>query len=242
MIFRVRLKSFFKQRRRAQSFVELALILPVLLLMVLGVVEVAFFIGRYLDALDLTREAARFASVRDPFSGMAGDQNCNTPDLFDYYYDTACVFSPPAGSDNCTDPNFCNGMNPYVYLNTATDDVVITVFTVTDSAVSNTWPAPDGYWALSDHDTDTTNDGNWQKNCQGEISATPLRLTSNDIDDHLSSAAPKGEGYVAIEFYYCHAQALNLPVITSIIPNPMRIHAYTIMSMPAGAPTATPRP
>jgi len=41
-------------RTRGQSFVELALILPVLLLMLLGLVEVAFFMSKYLDGLDLT--------------------------------------------------------------------------------------------------------------------------------------------------------------------------------------------
>ncbi len=54
-------------RFRGQSFLELALILPILLIMLMGLVEVSLFIGRYLDILDLTREAARFASVRDPF-------------------------------------------------------------------------------------------------------------------------------------------------------------------------------
>ena len=38
--------------------------------MLLGMVEVVVFIGRYLDVLDLTREAARFASVRDPFTAL----------------------------------------------------------------------------------------------------------------------------------------------------------------------------
>ncbi len=48
-----------------QSLVELAIILPLLLLMLAGMVEVAFGMFAYLTALDLTREAARFASVRD---------------------------------------------------------------------------------------------------------------------------------------------------------------------------------
>ena len=56
-----------RQLSRGQSFVELALVVPILLLILLGVVEVAFFMGRYLDVLDLTREAARFASGRSPY-------------------------------------------------------------------------------------------------------------------------------------------------------------------------------
>ena len=50
-------------------------VVGIFIILLLGVVEVTFFIGRYLDLLDLTREAARFASVRDPFEVLAGDPN-----------------------------------------------------------------------------------------------------------------------------------------------------------------------
>ena len=49
------------------------------------------------------------------------------------------------------------------------------------------------------------------------------------------------KGFVAVEIYYCHTQALNLPVFTLFVPNPLMIHAYTIMPLPAAAPTPTPR-
>jgi hypothetical protein len=53
--------------------------------------------------------------------------------------------------------------------------------------------------------------------------------------------APPSKGFVAVELYYCYKQALNIPPLNLIIPNPMMIHAYTIMPLPAAAPTATPR-
>jgi len=227
--------------QRAQSFVELALILPILLIMILGMIEVAFFIGRYLDMLDLTREAARFASVRDPFSGVTGDQNCSTPDLFEFYYDTSCVFSPPANSSACTDPNFCNGMNSNTYINTALDDVLITVYTVNNNRVTNVWPSPSGYWALSDHDADTLHNNNWKYDCQGNQTATTPYYTADVVNNSLSLSAPPNEGFVAVEFYYCYEQVLGLPFITIFIPDPLRIHAYTLMPLPAAAPSPTPK-
>ena len=54
--------------KKAQSFVEFALVLPILLIILLGVVELTLFIGSYINLVDLTREAARFASNRDPFA------------------------------------------------------------------------------------------------------------------------------------------------------------------------------
>ncbi len=50
---------------RGQSLVELSLIVPLVLIMLVGMIEVGFLIFNYLNAMDLTREAARFASTRN---------------------------------------------------------------------------------------------------------------------------------------------------------------------------------
>jgi hypothetical protein len=244
--------------KKAQSFLELAVILPVLLLILLGVIELSFMVSQYLDMLDLTREAARFASVRDPHDYVAADQNCSTPGLFDFYYDTACIFSPPAGTDGC-DPLFCNGLNPFVLLNPATDDVVITVFSVSDEGavyeVKDVWPKlgiptgelDDKYWALSNNDTHGGRDDNWKEDCEGNIIRTEPYytldlVTSKLVKTPISTKMVKNKGYVAVELYYCYHQVLQLPFFSTFVSDPMRLHAYTFMSLPAAAPTPTPRP
>jgi hypothetical protein len=234
---------------KGQSFLELAVILPVLLIIAVGMTEVAFFTGRYLDMLDLTREAARFASLRDPFppAGYVGDYDCSTQNFFDFYYDTACVFSPPY-SASCPDATFCNGFNPFIPLDMARDDVVIEAFTLIQASdgthiAERAFPEPDGYWALSDHDTNAAH-GNWKKDCLGHNIRTAPYFTLARINSYLlqDSNTPSSKGYVAVEFYYCYHQVLNLPIVANLIPNPMRINAYTLMSLPAAAPTATPIP
>lgn len=260
---------------RAQSFVELALIIPVLILMLLGMMEVVIFIGRYLDILDMTREAARFASLRDyEVLGYLPSADCRpkvtlddghggTIDVeppFHFYFQTSCIFSPPQGSPNCTGPNdpWCNGVNSYVRFNPATDDIVISVYTIefrgTGHIVSNTWPQPDaqadngvernGYWAYSDNDSDTAHNNNWKYDCQGNLTRTTPHVDYNVVNDALSRGplARGNKGYVAVEFYYCYDQVLALPVVTEFVPNPVRIHAYTLMPLPSAAPTPTPRP
>jgi hypothetical protein len=263
-------------RKRGQSFLELALVLPILLLILMGLVEVAIFIGRYLDVLDLTREAARFASVRDPFTIIMTSPNfdCSDPNQFFFYFQTACIFSPPS-NPTCVanhDP-FCNGMNAYVSMNPETDDVVISAYTVDGSnIVSDVHPKPNAdprfsgaayideggrtsyYWALSDHDADTTHNGNWQKDCKGNVQSGKIPYYSlTRVQDITSSTslndangtpvvAPSSKGFVAIEMYYCYTQALSLPIFTVFVPNPLMIHAYTIMPLPAAAPTPTPHP
>lgn len=242
-------------RSRAQSFVELALVLPILLLLLLGVVEISIFIGRYMDVLDLTREAARFASVREPSFkatpvGPTPVYNCSTPEPFNFYYHSACMFSPPSDSGVCSDARFCNGLNPYIHLDQAVDDVVISVYTVSDESVQNPFPKPLGYWAFSDYDSDTSHNANWTKNCKG----TPVRAEPYYNRERVATLIaplysgstetvppPPNKGFVAIEFYYCHEQVLDLPLFTNIVPNPIQIHAYTIMPLPAAAPSPTPK-
>ncbi|NSW53463.1 MAG: pilus assembly protein [Anaerolineae bacterium] len=232
-----------EQRRHAagQSLIELALILPILLIMVLGLVEVAAFVGSYLDGLDLVREAARFASLRDPFYDGPTDMNCRT-EPFDYYYDTVCIFSPPAGSPQCSGPSdpFCNGINSATQLDMTTDDVVISAYTVVDNRVSASYPPPAGYYAYSDHDSDTDHNSNWQYDCDGNIERLTPFWNEVRMNNYLSSVAPPKRGFVVVEYYYCYHQWLNAPLISQFLPNPVRIHVYTVISLPAAIPTSTP--
>ena len=57
-----RLRRSSKKRKNGQSLVELALTLPILLLLFLGLIELAFVLRAYLILVNANREAARFAS------------------------------------------------------------------------------------------------------------------------------------------------------------------------------------
>ena len=68
-----------RKKTRAQSLLEFAIMIPLLVLFILGAAEITLFIGTYINIVDLTREAARFASVKDntqdPTSGYT--PNCS---------------------------------------------------------------------------------------------------------------------------------------------------------------------
>lgn len=274
------MKKFFQRHRifrrnadsprwRGQSFVELALVIPILLVMLLGLAEVTLFLGRYLDALDLTREAARFASARDSrpeIQAQISAVDCSAPEPFNFYWHTACILSPPQTDDQCTDCigfavgdpgrpahcKFCNGLNSFVELDPAVDDVLISVFTVVDRHSSAQSPVTT--WALSNNDLDGGHSNNWQYDCTGtqgaaNILRTEPYYTEARINDLLNAgantptpASRPNRGFVAVEFYYCYEQVMNIPFFTVFVPSPMRIHAYTIMPLPAAAPTPTPKP
>lgn len=252
--------SYWKTRdHKAQSFVELAVVLPIVLLILMGLVEITFFIARYLDVMDLTREAARFASNKDPQIGkpdatwVPNKYDCQNETDFNFYYHTACVFSPPRDSGMCPPASrFCNGLNPLVYLDPAVDDVVITLYTIEGSTnVTNVYPDPPeslttDYWAFSDHDeVDTTHNSNWQRGCDpndATIIRTAPHYSASVVQQELIASSPLNKGFVAVEFFYCYRQVLNLPLANMLVENPMRIHAYTLMPLPSIQPHPTPTP
>ena len=215
-----------------QSFVELALVLPLILIMFIGMIEVAFLIFNYLNALDLTREAARFASVRDYRIATAGPLDplidC-TDQALDYYKDTACFFV-----DQTLNPNL--PLDPSKF-----DDVTISVFTVDGQAtISDRWPqAPidpngDGVWSLY-------ND-NWKRDCQGNVIYSEPIFSDAEVEALMLATAPKAKGLVLVEAHICYDQMLFVPQVAQFIGSPFRIHTYTFMPAPEAIPTPTPIP
>ena len=217
-----------------QSLVELAIILPLVLLMLAGMVEVAFGMFAYLTALDLTREAARFASVRDynlmepggaehPAAFVTDPSSACIDEPLHYYYDTACFFTD-------------SRLNPFLEFNAAKyDDLVITVFTVSGDHVTPTGrhPSTNGWSLYND---------NWQKDCQGNVTTSTPFFTNAYLESNFATSAPTERGIVTIEAYVCYDMIMNLPFISSFIPSPFRIHAYTVMPAPEAIPTPTTIP
>jgi hypothetical protein len=252
------------KKQRAQSFVEFALVLPILLLILLGVVEMTLFIGTYINLVDLTREAARFASNRDPFSA-GGTHTCrlSSTKVFDFFYDTSCIFSP-LETNACiaaSDP-FCNGFNSTVQLKSNEDDILIYVFTesaatviqngvpVLQPVISNnvlcnvSTPGACQPWAWSDNDANTTHNANWRRECDSLSTpgtAAPA-FSPQIVQSYLASGAMPDKGFVVVEVVYCYHQVLNIPILSNFLPNPMKIDTYSIMPLPAAQPTPIPTP
>jgi len=225
-----------------QSFVELAIVLPILLFLLISFVEVGAVIYNYLSLMDLVRESARFASERDP-EVLAGDMSayplsaCGDNALH-YYLDTACVV---------IDTN----SNQAITLDPTRDDLTISIFTIAGNVVHDRKPNDgDGVWSLYAD--------NWTKNCDGSLnSLTPFfpQVVGNDwvaIPAGPGTPAygpgttvpggPEDKGIVLVEIYYCHEQLLNLPLISDLLPNPVPLHAFAVMPVPMAAPTPTPLP
>ncbi len=239
-------KFRIRNRQTGQSLVELAIILPLLLMMLIGMVEVAFTMFIYLTELDLTREAARFASVRD-FTALdpSGELNPTDP------VNPACGTETIDGvSTQITDPARCacldedlhffldaacfftdQKLNPFIPFNINTDDVVITVYTVAGGNISDHHPAA-GYWSL--------NNDNWTRDCNGDTVRTAPFFSDAEVEANFVSGAAADKGLVLVEAYYCWNPVAYLPFISDYIPSNIQLHAYTFMPSPEAIPTPTP--
>ncbi len=274
-----------RRRRAGQSLVEMALAMPVLLIMLTGMLEFGFALNYYLNTLDAAREGARFASDGDPSERQdtpqevlaAADvtERCNGvgyEDMFtsapvtltevtDFYIQAACVA--------------WQTMAP-VSLDPTRDDVVISVFRVLDGQVRGRWPDctkddpedcprdpptfPEtrGEWHLFGRGNQCTNDqdddgdgavddchpdpafqiGDNEDACDTstELLCHPSRFSWADVQGRLDDDAPN-TAVMLVEIFYGYHQLLKLPWITAFVDDPLRMHTYTMIPVPAAEPT-----
>jgi hypothetical protein len=206
-----------------QSLVELAIFLPIILMMLSGLIEFGFLLNYYLNLMDGPREAARFAVDVTPFSGSGDDNNLS-------FYTN--VTQQALGA-----------IAPY-QLNRETDDIVISVIAIKDGAIFRRYPNVDAA-----HGIPTDGQFSWnayQRVVSGIPSDYPFvansKLTNTDINNYLLGAAPK-IGAVVVELFYSYKQELALPWITMVVPDPIPLHMYAISPLPAATPPdPTPAP
>lgn len=116
---RINKKTTRLQKSKAQSLVEFAITLPILLMLLGGVVEFGFALNYYLSLIDATREAARFYSNENPFVDVYG-----TADDMTFYADTAAMVRASL-DPQVINPSYQGRRIP---LDPSSDDVIITAF------------------------------------------------------------------------------------------------------------------
>jgi Flp pilus assembly protein TadG len=199
-----------KRKPLGQSIVEFAVLLPLLIMMLSGLIEFGFMLNYYLDLIDAAREAARFAANDDPLhndaTGVYQDPNPG------FYLRTQTV----------TLQSLTIGSGGQITLNPASDDVVISAFSVMGGAVDERFPAGTGEVSLYSNKTSELD-------------------VATDIDPRLDATAPN-TGMVSVEIFYDYHMILGLPWIRAFVPDPVTLYAYSIMPNVNVEPTPTPIP
>jgi hypothetical protein len=166
--------------------------------------------------IDAAREAARFGADHDPIRLLDGTLVDQNPA---FYIDvqTLAKEALDSGSDHridwITPPNDdCANIQ---------GDIVISAFAVRNGLVDTRFPTASGE--------------NGVTMCGHHTSA----FTSAEIQSKLVAAAPNA-GLVLVEIFFEYDMLLELPWITAFVPNPITLHAYSIMPNANVEPTPTP--
>ncbi len=211
-------RLFFSFRFRGQSFVEFAVLLPVLLILFSGLIEFGFALNMYLDLVDTAREVARFTADDNPFSGNHGSQQSHFSKEF--YLDAAAL------------ANYTLGMAQQIELNTETDDVVISVFQV------------EGGQVRQDRIPSEFSDGRIDNMSNGGDAGWRLfgnhgsKIAISDVQQRIDrmGETPPDTGVVLVELFFEYKMAMGFPWITAFVDDPVPMHAYTFAPNPAARP------
>ena len=222
-----------------QSMVELALLFPLLLILLSGLVEFGFILNQYLALMDSARNAARFAAdglyyeydnTRTEIDSM-DDYNTVCESTRHFYRQTACLVNQElrmeaptiALNDNGTDLDGDDYLDPLVG-----NDIIISAFSFTeDVGITNRHPDLEG-WSYADD--------------LGVVSDKVSGFTSEEITNSLVSLTSPSTGYVLVEIYYYYDQLLKLPWISAFLDDPLLMYSYAFMPLTSAEPTPTPSP
>jgi len=229
MRFRIGRRSTGHRRKSlGQSLVEFTIMLPVLLMMLSGLVEFGILLNYYLDVIDAAREAARFAADGDPIRDDAG----NTLDPNPQYFQNVQELTKQS-LDFASDSRI-DWMAPAVCGTDIQGDVVISAFSVVNdpaicSAMGVSAPCVDKRFP-------TTAGDDGLSMCLSHVSS----ITTAEVSSILSGSLIPNSGLVLVEIYYDYHMVLGLPWIRAFVPDPITLHAYSIMPNVNVEPTPTP--
>ncbi len=258
---RTKFQQIVHHSNRGQSLVEVALLFPVLLILLSGLLEFGFLLNEYLTMQDAVRNAARFSSDSDftvaddsatatmcttsPTSGFPRQDCCLGPTrsddgTVDFYRQTACLVNlelnsmAPDISMDCLQVG-ANNICEYGVL----DPTFGAPGELNDMIVSVFSVDQDGSTQLVRFGGST----GWSY-AENYVGYAPgrnqnSRFTLTDISNRLDLTAPN-TGYVLVELFYNYDQKLKLPWITAFVRDPVLLHAYAVMPLTSAEPTPTP--
>jgi hypothetical protein len=225
-------KRIFEQKnwKKGQSLIELTLVLTILLTLLTGMVEFGNLLNQYITVVDAAREGARFASNDDPFIRVVtdGPPPCTNPfcDRGNFYTNIDQIIEGAFDDSGERAPDAKGALSPILLDPAKGDDVVVSVFSMTDG-VALRFPKDRGEDGWSYYES---------KGLGGQKSS----FSTAELENRLDASAPDS-GMVLVEIYYNYDQILKLWSFIGV-PDPIRVHAYSIMPLSAAEATPTPGP
>ncbi len=182
-------KKSRQKEAKAQSLVEFAITLPILILLFTGMVEFGFMLNTYLSVQDAVRSTARRFSTINPYDA-AGDID---PAFYSSAADYAIELLAPAG-----DPD-----SRQIVLEAGRDNILVSLIGVEVDESTD----PDSISAIERFDLG----GDYYK--LFDETDPPSTYTDIAIADFMTrdDSEPADAGLVIVEIYYGYEGTLNLP-------------------------------
>jgi hypothetical protein len=193
---------------RAQSMVEFAIALPVLILLLTGMVEFGFMLNTYLSIQDAARAAARRYSTINPFNADGSDNPAFYQEAAEYTIDLLA----PAG-----DPN-----TRQIVLDPTRDNILISLIGVDVDESTN----PDSIDSIIRY-----SGANHYKYFGGTNPSSGFSDTGINTLMTANGAEPSDSGLLIVEIYYSYEGTLNLPWTTPFFSqsNPSMMYISVVM-------------
>lgn len=205
-------KKIMQRKSRAQSLVEFAITLPMLLILFSGLVEFGFALNFYLSLLDATREAARLYSNSTPFDPDTGNPDTSVEDPAFYSNVAAEVYAN-------LDPSMRPGNESYqgrkIILDPTKDDIVVSAFG---------WDAGNPT-VLTHYPRDTTFPYSpWNPTPSSKFTDTMILAEFQQTQANFPSSSTNA-GLLLVEVHYHYS-----PLLWRLwLRTPLLMRAYTIM-------------
>lgn len=233
----LRLKNSIRKPRnisRAQSMIEFALLLPILIILLLIMVELGFVLNTYLSLLDATRQTARVYSGFVPFEKT--EDNSTTPateiitDKLTYYSDAAALLIETLDS---------NSYQIKFNSTSSGDNVLISVIGVDVDTVPN----PDVITIIRHPDTYQF----WSLNPASVMAGYTSKYADDQVIKDImqkNGSTPVSTGLLIVEVYYGYEGTIQIPGVSTFgtligfatNAKPMVLYAASVMPLSSAKP------
>lgn len=186
------------RRERGQSMVEMALSIPLLLIVLIGTLEVGWYYNVNINFADAAREGARWMADGDPLFNYRPAFNAHSPAYRGTPYNDKVDSAQADFYAQGAALILQNMQNEFAVQNSGWDDIVVSVYKTQNGIVTDTYPKDSvGGWSLT-----------------GKQKA---RITADYINRVTIKPDPREgcstQGYVVVELFYIHKQLTGMLAI-----------------------------